>query len=555
MKRNPSPVTGRAKTVLVFENDSAPKAVVTAVIAKALKCNHPQDKLTITGTLRFEQATLRHIKENVLPVVHSICASLGIGPLGFELSGINLSAASSSDVGTDISGFSADTSIFAAMLSSALDIPLAQNVVLTGHIASVSGDIRLVRHIPAKLQAAIADTEIEEFLCPEIDADSSTRLLPTADCAALAAEIRKARRKIRVTAVRTIEDIIPAVFQEEDIVRSALRSGFGTPEDCDCTGDDPIAHTIRRLGGRISDRFYVILKTAITSGHSRALKSSLAEWAEAHLRRSIYPPEFGKRLRELMSAVPFETQRGLEYPLLPVSTCIRLSQYATATDCNDVVALYDATTRRRPTFHANYRVDTDANLMSSTLAIVTAEMQPENLAERIGLPIDRARAGYALYSVTSESQAETLGVAAAFYLHMIQATGRIGEHVTAEEVMPEAHALMGEAFAREGGEPAAYAEARDATRGGLRHVLDRMADEYKRRRQEEYIRLVLATAFNREDYRARVAFMSDFLKAHPEALPPHLATEPPERFADRYDVIIRTFVDSMGHVKRVVSTL
>lgn len=554
MNRNPPSVTGRAKTVLVFGNDSAPKAVVTAVIAKVQECDHP-DRLTSTGTLRFEPATLQHIEENVLPVVNSICAGLGIGPFGFELSGVNLSAASNSDVGIDVSGFSADTPIFAAMLSAALDIPLAQDVVLTGHMASVSGDIRLVRHIPAKLQAAIDDAEIEEFLYPKIDADNSNRFLPEDEFEILIATIQKARRHIRVTEVRTIEDIIPAVFQEEDIVRSALRTGFGQPEDTASCGEGPVECTTQRLGGRIEDRFYAILKAVVATGHPKEIKPFLSEWADAHLRRNHYPQGFGTRLRELLSAIPLETQRGLEYPLVPVSTCIRLSQYAAASDGNDVVALYDAATRRRPIHYAHLHPSSVDGPVSSTLAIVTAELQPENLAERIGLPIDRARAGYALYSVTSESQAETLGVAAAFYLHMAQATGRTGEHVTAEELMPEAHALMGEAFAREGGDPAAYAEARDATRGGLRHVLDRMADEYKRRRQEEYIRLVLATAFDREDYRARVAFMGDFLKAHPEALPPHLASEPPERFADRYDVIIRSFVDSMEQVKRVVGTL
>jgi hypothetical protein len=554
MNRNPSPLIGRAKTVLVFENGSEPQAVVTAVIAKARECDQP-GMLTIAGTLRFERATLQHIEENVLPVVNSICSGLGIGPFGFELSGVNLSAASSSDVGIDVAGFSADTPIFAAMLSTALDIPLAQDVVLTGHMASVSGDIRLVRHIPAKLQAAIDDSEIEAFLYPEIDTDSSNRFLPGKEREILIAAIRKARRLLRTSAIRTIEDIIPALFLEEDIVRSALRTGFGIPVNTDSCGGDPVARTVQRLGDRIPDRFYAILKNVVASGHSKELKPILSEWADAYLRRNLYPHGFGTRLRELLSAIPLETQRGLEYPLVPVSTCIRLSQYATATDSNDVVALYDATTRRRPTHYAHVHVNEDDDPVSSTLAIVTAELQPENLAERIGLPIDKARAGYVLYSVTSESQAETLGVAAAFYLHMTQTTGRTGEHVTAEEVMPEAHALLGEAFAREGGEPAAYAEARDATRGGLRHVLDRMADEYKRRRQEEYIRLVLATAFDRGDYRARVSFMGDFLKAHPEALPPHLASEPPERFADRYDVIIRSFVDSMEQVKRVVGTL
>ncbi|VGO13472.1 hypothetical protein PDESU_02029 [Pontiella desulfatans] len=554
MKRNPPSVIGRAKTVLVFENGSAPKAVVTAVIAKAQECDKP-DRLTIAGTLRFDLATLRHIEENVLPVVDSICAGLGIGPFGFELSGVNLSAASNADVGIDVSGFSADAPVFAAMLSAALNIPLVQDVVLTGHMASVSGDIRLVRHIPAKIQAAIDDADIEGFLYPDVDADSSNRFLPAEERKILVAAIQKARRHIRITAVRTIEGIISAVFLEEDIVRSALRTGFGLPDDIDSAGDDPVMRTIQKLGGQIPERFHVVLKNTVASGDSRELKPLLSEWSDSYLRRSLYPHGFGTRLRKLLSVIPLETQRGLEYPLVPVSTCIRLSQYATADDGDDVVALYDAATRRRSTHYAHLHPSADDGPVSSTLAIVTAELQPENLAERIGLPIDRARAGYALYSVTSESQAETLGVAAAFYLHMTQATGRTGEHVTAEEVMPEAHALMGEAFAREGGGVAAYAEARDATRGGLRHVLDRMADEYKKRRQEEYIQFILATAFDREDYRARVAFMEDFLKAHPEALPPHLASEPPERFADRYDVIIRSFVDSMEQVKRVIGTL
>ena len=172
MTQTPTETIGRAKAVLVFGTGSAAKAVVTSVVVR-LRRRSERGRLLPTGSVVFEPSLLDHLVDTVLSAVDRMMELLGLSPQCFELSVVNIGAASAVGLGANVSGFSLDTPIFLALLSAGLKMPIRQDVIATGHIASPDGDVRAVEHIPAKLAAAATLPSITRFLYPALDADLS----------------------------------------------------------------------------------------------------------------------------------------------------------------------------------------------------------------------------------------------------------------------------------------------------------------------------------------------------------------------------------------------
>ena len=140
--------TGRANMVLVFDYGEDSTAVITSLGARICEHDH-KERIRFTGTVTFSEKTAKHILEMILPVADSIFNSLDLPEKCFEISAVNIGAASVNDIGLNISGFSADVSMLLAILSAVLQIPVSGSLVSTGHIASPDGQITIGKNLPA----------------------------------------------------------------------------------------------------------------------------------------------------------------------------------------------------------------------------------------------------------------------------------------------------------------------------------------------------------------------------------------------------------------------
>ncbi len=144
--------TGRAKAALVFGKGQSAVSVITTVMAQALE-KKTGERLCFSGPVSLNEKTLGHVRSVILPLADRLVAYLDLPRSNYEISIANISAASLYDKGVALSGYSADLPIFLAIISAALGIPVETNVVSTGHIASLDGDIRMVKELPAKISA------------------------------------------------------------------------------------------------------------------------------------------------------------------------------------------------------------------------------------------------------------------------------------------------------------------------------------------------------------------------------------------------------------------
>lgn len=115
---------------------------------------------------------------------------------------------------------------------------------------------------------------------------------------------------------------------------------------------------------------------------------------------------------------------------------------------------------------------------------------------------------------------------ASFYLHLERTCHEIPIHVAPGKMMAEAIVLAEESFRNEGGMDALQAEARDATRGGLRFVLDQLAAEYRRKHQLMHANSVLTQALSSRPFEARVAFVRALMGRLGPLLPDELRMLP-----------------------------
>jgi hypothetical protein len=554
---------GRVKTALVFGAGREATAVLTWGVVRADAPNS-ENRIQFSGPVAFAPSAQSHLREVVILMVDRILRALGLPLTGFEISIANVGATSCHDLGIQVDGFSADASVFIAAFSASLGMPVPPDVLITGHVASPGGDIAAVRALPAKLAAAAADPTVRRFFYPRFDRDASLPLLSPHESAAMESALVEAdaRSQPRTFAVRDVAELITRVFAEEDIVLASVTAGFFGAAASQTPTSNPLARAVQHLTDRLEDRFWLVLEDQFQSGRGAKAVRLLQARASLHIQRREYPRDFGRKLLQLLQSLPPPTRRlGTTFPLLTVGQCIELSQFAGEADHADVQFLFDAAAGKiagwsQPRVQATPITGTQEKGESPTgLDLVLAAINAEALAQRIGLPIDTARATYQLGAVTTVSYDEFRQVYSSFYLHLLRHTRSCSVPVDLSAVARDALDLVEQAFAREGGLAGAMAEARDGTRGGCRFLLDVMTEFFKRDQQAKEISRVLKEAIDPLDWAGKVAFMSELLHRLGPDLPPDLRAQPAERYAKYVESFVQQYVKSINEIGRLMRAM
>ena len=552
--------TGRAKTVLVLGEGDDQVAVLSWVIAHREEETSGQH-LRFTGPVRFSQATQEHIKDVVVPVLDHLLELMGLSAMNFALSVKNLSAASLRDRGMQLSGFSADVPVLLALVSAGLQMPLPDDIVSTGHIASPDGEIALVRAIPAKLEATAADKRVRRFLHPRLDSDESLGILAPREKLVIADALARASERIRTIPVENVFELVLEAFPEESVVLASLRAGFFASEPVSCEPAGSIAKAASYLLEQNERRYWGCLNRSLLEGRTDLAKEFLHTRAEFHVSTGSYPSGFGRKCFTLVGSLPPEIRRlETPFPLLSRSSRIRLRSVAAESDYQDLRLLDDAVEGRLVGSRAAAAEEASAaetphqKAGERTLDIVLSKINMEALARETGLPIDEARASYVMDGILARSGEEFFQVVTSFYLHLVSHRNSFEAPVDINKAGPEAVDLVERTFARIGGRGAALAEAVSGTRGGLRFVLDRMTEQLKMEEQEKYVSFVLKEALDPLDWEDRVRFMEAFLRRAPH-LPLELRESPPERLAKHADEIVRAYSSSMDSLQTLLRSI
>ena len=547
--------TGRAKTVIVFSQGEDSKAVISSIVVRALK-KSVGNRLLFAGPAAFSTNTVNHINSIILPAADIFFNALNVPLKSFEISIVNLDVASLMDIGITISGYSADVPIFLAMLSAGLQMAIPENIVSTGHIASIDGDIRMVSSIPAKLSAAAKSKSVRTFICPAIDQDDSLDSLSPQQKPQIAGALAKAKSDLQVTGVQNVKDLLAAAFSDKQIVKASLRHNFYNPIDNLPQPDTSLGSAINYLIGNNENRFWAALEQDLFSGNSDSAIQLLDLFAQHFISRKFYPKDFGSKfLRQIRCMPPFILRRKIKFPLLSMPRCIQVSQYAKETDHEDVSLLFLASSRQAIPYYdkddtgkQSTKVPED---IEETLQSILTEINQEALLRHVAGPIDAARATFSPGMATTNSFDEFNEIVTAFYVHLQRHFYRLIEPIDLNAASSKASALLEKAFFKKGGWDAAQTEAETGVNGGIRFVLDVMTEHFKYVHQEEYMEQALKTALKPLDWEKTVSLTQAILKRLEHNLPQQVVSQP-EKYAYELKDILKTYVQSQDRLKSML---
>ncbi len=550
---------GRAKTALVFHSGSQPKAVLAHIVTQRRK-TASRTRLRFQGPSVFSKDAAKHIREVVWPAADAILGKLGLNNCGFDVAVSNIGAASINDVAIDVSGYSADLSVCASILSAGTGIPVKENCVFTGHIADTAGFVRMVSGIPEKAEAVIQDAETDTLICPDLDGDLSMEELTPKERDRIQGALNQAKDSIRLISVRDVGDLVQAAFSERDIILASLQEGFFYLPASALESDTPVARAVHHLAHGMEDRFWTQLHTDLAQGRGQEGIGLIAAYAEYFLSKEKYPPNAGQNLFRVVASLPPETRRlKIRFPLLPVSQCAKLCRFAGDSENEDAWLflkacsgdLASATTAIIP---PSVPETNGTSEMDQALDAVISAIEADTVTSELTSKIDTARASYVMDTVVITTHEEFCDIIASYFTHLSRHAHGLSGSVDINTAGAEGLEVLERAFSNQGGFQAAEAEARHGTNGGMRHVLDVFTDHYKREQREKHIGRAFKLALDPLDWERKVRFMESVITRLKSILPPEITEQPPERFAVHHEPIVRAVVRNRDELLSIFRT-
>ena len=551
---------GRTKILLISdETGDNPLGIVSEVVVLP-SSDDREGRLVFRGPVSFKERSTHHLTSVVLPLVDRITDTLGLPRRSYEASVVNLGAAASSGIGMEIGGFSADLPVFLSLLSSATRIALRPDIASTGHIASLDGDIASVRGIPAKLDAALKSSGISGILIPNLENDGSLKVLTPSEYQAVKESLLAHRGEIAIYPVNDVHDALKILMTDDSIVMGSLNSGFFDKRISLASAPDAVNKTAFLLSEGNEDRFWSALEHLLLNREIKEAKLLLQTYAHFFIQNQRYPENFGEALFRLVLSLPPLTRRMDDlFPLLSMDLCIKLAQHAKTSDHNDIKRLHKAAFGEglegvsRPTEQGPPSPAPESE--EEIVDLILLEISEENLAIKIGLPLDGARASYVTDAVTVKDGFEFNEAVTAFYGHVFRHTGSPAGQMQKSALAADAIDLVEKAFEQKGGYKSALVEGTHGINGGMRLVFDAMTERLKQDGKEKHVDWVFKKALEPLDWEAKVRIMKIFIERIRSGLPADLQALPPEQLASHCDEVIGIFAKSLSKVKEFIRRL
>ncbi|MBP1740141.1 MAG: Lon protease C-terminal proteolytic domain [Deltaproteobacteria bacterium] len=549
---------GRTKILLISdETGDNPLGIVSEVVVLP-SSDDREGRLVFRGPVSFKDRSKNHLLSVVLPLVDRITDTLGLPRRSYEASVVNPGAAASSGIGMEIGGFSADLPVFLALLSSATRIALRPDIASTGHIASLGGDIASVRGIPAKLDAALKSSEISGILIPDLDKDGSLKVLTPGEYRAAKESLLAHRGEIAIYPANDVHDAVKILMTDDSIVMGSLNSGFFDKRISLTSAPDAVNKTALLLSEGNEERFWSALDHLLLNRKIEEAKLLLQTYAHFFIQNQRYPENFGEALYRLVLSLPPLTRRMDDlFPLLSMDLCIKLAQHAKTSDHNDVRRLHKAAFGEglegvsRPKEQGPPSPAPESEIFEGILS----EISEENLAIKIGHPLDGARASYVTDAVTVKDGFEFNEAVTAFYGHVFRHTGSPAGQMQKSALSADAIDLVERAFQQKGGYKSALFEGTHGINGGMRLVFDAMTERLKQDGKEKHVNWVFKKAIEPLEWNAKARLMKMTLEKIGLGAPADLQALPPEQLASHCDEVIGIFAKSLSEVKELIRRL
>jgi len=188
----------------------------------------------------------------------------------------------------------------------------------------------------------------------------------------------------------------------------------------------------------------------------------------------------------------------------------------------------------------------------STIDDLCTMLDEVAVARNVGIAHDEARAAYGLKKNTVSSFDEFNGLIADYYGYHSGRCVVPGGRIASFEASGQASEILEKAYRRQGGNlMSAYRDAQEGTNGGLRIILDVIAEQLKEESIERYVRHAFNQYVDPTSWNQRVEIIRQFIDRYRQVLGFVIDAAHPERYAQNYDELIKAFLDALKRSSKV----
>ena len=181
-----------------------------------------------------------------------------------------------------------------------------------------------------------------------------------------------------------------------------------------------------------------------------------------------------------------------------------------------------------------------------SLPSLLAELDERYIARLIGIPHDEARMRYHISSNTVRDFDEFSRQIGDYYSQHVSACVSHGGVMSPSKAAARAKALVEQEYRRRGGDIVmAFNDAHDGTNGGMRTIFDIIADGLKAESVEDHTRDVFDRYVAPNSWEQKVNIIQQFIQHCGMLLSSSVRADQPERYAQNYQELIRSFVEGL----------
>jgi hypothetical protein len=188
----------------------------------------------------------------------------------------------------------------------------------------------------------------------------------------------------------------------------------------------------------------------------------------------------------------------------------------------------------------------------SLLENLLGAMDEVTIAQSVGIPHDEARMNYSLNRNTVDDFDAFTHAISDYYNYHVSHCVAHGGFLSSSEAAGRAKELLEQEYGRQGGNLiTAFNDAHDGTNGGMRVVLDKIAEKLKAESVERYIRDAFDTYVDPTSWEQKIEIIRQFLTRYGHFLSSSVRVDQPERYAQNYSELIRAYVDSLRRTSSI----
>lgn len=192
----------------------------------------------------------------------------------------------------------------------------------------------------------------------------------------------------------------------------------------------------------------------------------------------------------------------------------------------------------------------------TSISSLLAALDEKTIAQRIGIPHDEARMQYTLRSNTVKDFDEFTNIIGDYYNHHFTRCVSKGGALSRAEAAGRAKEILEREYRRRGGNiTTAFNNAHDGTNGGLRAILDAIAEALKAESVERYMREMFDQHVAPNSWEEKVEIIRQFIDRCGMDLSSSIQTQQPERYAQNYEELIRSYVTALQRTSSIFRRL